>query len=62
MQDVAVHKDKQRGSLLHWENELMFKIFSGSLGFITRCSQNQSLAYGLFIKHLMYFQGLNKCS
>lgn len=33
MQDVAVHKDKQRGSLLDWENELMFKIFSGSLGF-----------------------------
>ncbi|CAB1214609.1 Diguanylate cyclase DosC [Acinetobacter bouvetii] len=33
MQDVAVHKDKQRGSLLDWENELMFKIFSGKLGF-----------------------------
>jgi diguanylate cyclase (GGDEF) domain len=33
MQDVAVHKDKQRGSLLDWENELMFKIFSGNVGF-----------------------------
>ena len=33
MQDVAVHKDKQRGSLLDWENELMFKIFSGNSGF-----------------------------
>lgn len=28
MQDVAVQKDKQRGSLLDWENELMFKVFS----------------------------------
>lgn len=33
MQDVAVHKDKQRGSLLNWENELMFKIFSGNVSF-----------------------------
>ena len=30
MQDVAVQKDKQRGSLLDWENELMFKVFSDS--------------------------------
>ena len=28
MQDVAVQKDKQRSSLLDWENELMFKVFS----------------------------------
>ena len=28
MQDVAVQKDKQRGSLLDWENDLMFKVFS----------------------------------
>ncbi|WP_104505489.1 diguanylate cyclase [Acinetobacter indicus] len=28
MQDVAVHKDRQRGCLLDWENELMFKAFS----------------------------------
>lgn len=28
MQDVAIQKDKQRGSLLDWENELMFKAFS----------------------------------
>ncbi|NHB57939.1 diguanylate cyclase [Acinetobacter shaoyimingii] len=31
MQDVAVQKDKQRGSLLNWENELMFKVFSNTL-------------------------------
>ncbi len=28
MQDVAVHKDKQRSTLLNWENELMFKVFT----------------------------------
>ncbi|MEQ1419213.1 diguanylate cyclase [Acinetobacter indicus] len=28
MQDVAVQKDRQRGCLLDWENELMFKAFS----------------------------------
>ena len=28
MQDVAIQKDKQRGSLLDWENDLMFKVFS----------------------------------
>lgn len=28
MHDVSVQKDKQRGSLLDWENELMFKVFS----------------------------------
>ena len=33
MQDVAVQKDRQRSSLLDWENELMFKIFSGQLSF-----------------------------
>lgn len=33
MQDVAVQKDKQRSSLLDWENELMFKVFSGNAGF-----------------------------
>lgn len=33
MQDVAVQKDRQRSSLLDWENELMFKIFSGYLNF-----------------------------
>lgn len=33
MQDVAVQKDKQRGSLLDWENELMFKVFSDNTGF-----------------------------
>lgn len=33
MQDVAVQKDKQRSTLLDWENELMFKVFSGSTGF-----------------------------
>ena len=33
MQDVAVQKDKQRSSLLDWENELMFKVFSGHAGF-----------------------------
>ncbi|WP_244782512.1 diguanylate cyclase [Acinetobacter sp. F-1] len=32
MQDVAVQKDKQRSSLLDWENELMFKVFSGHIG------------------------------
>jgi diguanylate cyclase len=29
MQDVAVQKDKQRSCLLDWENELMYKVFSG---------------------------------
>ena len=29
MQDVAVQKDKQRSSLLDWENELMYKVLSG---------------------------------
>ena len=33
MQDVAIQKDRQRSSLLDWENELMFKIFSGHLDF-----------------------------
>ncbi|WP_425917720.1 diguanylate cyclase [Acinetobacter sp. TSRC1-2] len=28
MQDVAAQKDRQRSSLLNWENELMFKVFS----------------------------------
>lgn len=28
MQDVTAQKDKQRSSLLNWENELMFKVFS----------------------------------
>src|SRR5574344_2677448 len=28
MQDVAVHKDRQRGTLLDWENELMFQVVS----------------------------------
>lgn len=28
MQDVSTQKEKQRGSLLDWENELMFKVFS----------------------------------
>ncbi len=31
MQDVASQKDKQRSSLLDWENELMFKVFSDNL-------------------------------
>lgn len=29
MQDVAVQKDKQRSSLLDWENDLMYKVLSG---------------------------------
>lgn len=33
MQDVAVQKDKQRSSLLDWENDLMFKVFSGGHNF-----------------------------
>lgn len=32
MQDVAVQKDRQRSALLDWENELMFKVFSGYEG------------------------------
>ncbi len=35
MQDVAVHKDRQRRSLLDWENDLMFKIFSGQGKFLS---------------------------
>ncbi len=33
MQDVSIQKDKQRSSLLDWENELMFKVFSDSASF-----------------------------
>lgn len=33
MQDVAIQKDKQRSSLLDWENDLMFKVFSGNVNF-----------------------------
>lgn len=33
MQDVATQKEKQRGSLLDWENELMFKVFSEATSF-----------------------------
>ena len=29
MQDVTVQKDHQRSSLLNWENDLMYKVFSG---------------------------------
>lgn len=29
MQDVAIQKDHQRSSLLNWENDLMYKVFSG---------------------------------
>lgn len=28
MQDVAVQKDRQRGTLLDWRNELMFQVVS----------------------------------
>ena len=30
MQDVSVQKDKQRSTLLDWENDLMFKVFSNN--------------------------------
>ena len=33
MQDVSTQKEKQRGSLLDWENELMFKVFSQNPAF-----------------------------
>lgn len=49
MQDVAVQKDRQRGSLLNWENELMFKAFSDQLGFY-HCSLSKS-EFGLWFIH-----------
>lgn len=49
MQDVAVQKDKQRGSLLDWENELMFKVFSDQTNF-THTSLSKS-EFGLWFIH-----------
>lgn len=49
MQDVAVQKDKQRGSLLDWENELMFKVFSDSKTIIhSKLSKSE---FGLWFIH-----------
>lgn len=49
MQDVAVQKDKQRGSLLDWENELMFKVFSDQHEF-THSALSKS-EFGLWFIH-----------
>ncbi|WP_347454977.1 diguanylate cyclase [Acinetobacter thermotolerans] len=49
MQDVAVQKDKQRGSLLDWENELMFKVFSGQENF--RHPMLSKSEFGLWFIH-----------
>ncbi|WP_374570713.1 diguanylate cyclase [Acinetobacter sp.] len=49
MQDVAVQKDKQRGSLLDWENELMFKVFSDQQKF-THPALSKS-EFGLWFIH-----------
>lgn len=49
MQDVAVHKDRQRGSLLDWENDLMFKIFSGQGKFFQQLFSKSE--FGLWFIH-----------
>lgn len=49
MQDVAVHKDRQRGSLLDWENDLMFKIFSGQNKFFQQLFSKSE--FGLWFIH-----------
>ena len=49
MQDVAVQKDKQRSSLLDWENELMFKVFSGTTGI--RHQMLSKSEFGLWFIH-----------
>ncbi|QIO08321.1 diguanylate cyclase [Acinetobacter lanii] len=49
MQDVAVQKDKQRGSLLDWENELMYKVFSDNTAIIhSKLSKSE---FGLWFIH-----------
>lgn len=49
MQDVAIQKDKQRGSLLDWENELIFKVFSDKLNINhTKLSKSE---FGLWFIH-----------
>lgn len=49
MQDVSTQKDKQRGSLLDWENELMFKVFSQNPVF-NHCALSKS-EFGLWFVH-----------
>ncbi len=49
MQDVSVQKDKQRGSLLDWENDLMFKVFSDQTNF-THLPLSKS-EFGLWFIH-----------
>lgn len=49
MQDVAVQKDKQRGALLDWENELIFKVFSNGINiFHPKLSKSE---FGLWFIH-----------
>lgn len=49
MQDISVQKDKQRSSLLDWENELMFKVFSNGVN-ITHPILSKS-EFGLWFIH-----------
>lgn len=49
MQDVSVQKDKQRSSLLDWENELMFKVFSDSSRFMHAALSKSE--FGLWFIH-----------
>lgn len=49
MQDASVQKDKQRSSLLDWENELMFKVFSDTQRF-THPALSKS-EFGLWFIH-----------
>lgn len=49
MQDVATQKEKQRGSLLDWENELMFKVFSQALNFSHQALSKSE--FGLWFIH-----------
>jgi diguanylate cyclase len=49
MQDVAVQKDRQRGCLLDWENDLMYKAFSDQIQFHhTALSKSE---FGLWFIH-----------
>ena len=49
MQDASVQKDKQRSSLLDWENELIFKVFSDTQRF-THPALSKS-EFGLWFIH-----------
>lgn len=49
MQDVAIQKDHQRSSLLNWENDLMYKVFSGQD--VRQCPVLSKAEFGLWFIH-----------